>query len=129
MSGLNLWVGVGRLTADPELKYTAKGIAYLNFVLAIEKTSTKGKHTDFIRMTAWRGVAEGVASFAKKGMMFMVEGDLSSKSYPINGKKITQLNLSVKTATVIGGKKVTDGEDGDEAPWPEDEELSDDVNP
>ena len=53
---------MGRLTADPELRQTASGIASCNFSMAVDRAyrakDTGEKQVDFIRVTAWRQTAE-----------------------------------------------------------------------
>lgn len=120
---LNLFACVGRLVADPELKHTPNNVAYLQITLAVERNSkTNGQKTDFIKMVAWRNVAVGLSKFAKKGMMFMVEGDVQSKSNLIGDKKVNMLSISIRTATVIGGMKV---EEIDDYSFPEEDDDSD----
>ena len=57
---------VGRLTRDPELRYTGSGIAVVSFNLAVERNYTNAqgeRETDFINCVAWRGLAETLANF------------------------------------------------------------------
>ena len=69
---INRVVLVGRLTRNPELKYTANGIANLKFSLAVNRTYTGAngeRQADFINCMAWRGTAENMAKFLKKGSL------------------------------------------------------------
>ena len=75
---------VGRLTRNPELKYTANGIANLQFSLAVNRSYTGAngeKQADFINCTAWRGTAENMAKFLKKGALIGIEGRMETSSY------------------------------------------------
>lgn len=66
---------IGRLTRDPELIYTSSGIAKTTFTLAVNRKYNK-EETDFIRITAWRKLAEICANYTKKGLLVLVVGRL-----------------------------------------------------
>jgi single-strand DNA-binding protein len=70
----------GRLTRDPELRYTPNGVAVANFDLAVPRPGEK-KETDFIRIIAWKKTAELCADYLKKGRQVAVEGRLQIRSY------------------------------------------------
>lgn len=81
---INRVVLVGRLTRNPELKYTANGIANLQFSLAVNRSYTGAngeKQADFINCMAWRGTAENMAKFLKKGALIGIEGRIETSSY------------------------------------------------
>jgi single-strand DNA-binding protein len=71
---------IGRLTRDPELRYTPNGVAVTNFDLAVPRPGEK-KETDFIRIIAWKKTAELCADYLKKGRQVAVEGRLQIRSY------------------------------------------------
>jgi len=76
---LNKWVGMGRLTRDPELRRTGNGIAVVTFSIAVErdrKTKDGERETDFIDVVAWRNTAEFVSKYFSKGRMAIVEGKI-----------------------------------------------------
>lgn len=84
---LNRVVLVGRLTRHPELTYTASGIAKLQFSLAVNRTYTGAngeRQADFINSVAWRGTAENMAKFLKKGALIGIEGRIETSSYQTN---------------------------------------------
>jgi len=89
---INRVVLVGRLTRDPELRYTPNGAAVANFTLAINRpfTNQQGDHdADFIQVVVWRRQAENTANFVGKGSLVGVEGRLQTRSYENNeGRKI-----------------------------------------
>jgi single-strand DNA-binding protein len=75
---------IGRLTADPEMRYTSSGLPVANFTLAVDRgfTTKQGeKETDFIDIIVWRGLAENCAKYLKKGSMVAVDGRLQIRSY------------------------------------------------
>lgn len=81
---INRVVLVGRLTRDPELKYTTNGIANLRFSVAVNRTFTNQngeRQADFINCVAWRGQAENMAKFLRKGSLIGVEGRIETGSY------------------------------------------------
>lgn len=81
---INRVVLVGRLTRDPEMRYTQSGIAVTRFTLACDRpfSGQDGKkETDFIDCTVWRKQAENVAQYLKKGNMAGVDGRLQISSY------------------------------------------------
>lgn len=72
---LNKTILIGRLTADPELRYTPNGVAVSNFTLAVDRAYKKDE-TDFIDCVAWRKAAEALASNMQRGCMVAVDGRL-----------------------------------------------------
>ncbi len=81
---MNRVVLVGRLTKDPELRYTPAGAAVATFTLAVNRafTNQQGeREADFINCVVWRRPAENVANFLKKGSLAGVDGRLQSRSY------------------------------------------------
>ncbi len=81
---LNKWMGMGRLTRDPELKHTGNNVAVVSFTLAVDRDN-KGrdgeKKTDFIDIVAWRQTAEFISRFFSKGRMMVVEGKIQLREY------------------------------------------------
>lgn len=81
---MNHIVLIGRLTRDPELRYTPNGLAVANFDLAVDRPTTNQqgeRETDFIRIVAWQKQAELCANYLKKGRLVGVEGRLQIRSY------------------------------------------------
>ncbi|HHV92991.1 MAG TPA: single-stranded DNA-binding protein [Firmicutes bacterium] len=81
---LNRVILIGRLTADPELRYTQNGTAVTNFRLAVERpyTSQSGqREVDFIPVVVWDKQAETCANYLSKGRLVAVDGRLQVRSY------------------------------------------------
>jgi single-strand DNA-binding protein len=81
---LNTVVLIGRLTRDPDLRYTPGGTAVAGFTLAVDRpfTNQQGeRETDFIDIVCWRQLAEQVANHLGKGRLVAVEGRLQVRSY------------------------------------------------
>ena len=75
---------IGRLTKDPELRYTQSGTAVANFTLAVNRrfTNQNGeREADFINCQAWQKTAEFVANYFKKGQQMALEGRLQVRAY------------------------------------------------
>lgn len=81
---LNRVVLVGRLTKDPDLRYTPTGVPVATFTLACNRpyTNQKGeREADFINCVVWRKPAENVANYLKKGSLAGVDGRIQTRSY------------------------------------------------
>ncbi len=89
---LNRVVLVGRLTKDPDLRYTPNGVAVANFTIAVNRpfnSQQGGKDADFINCVVWRRAAENLANFMKKGSQVGVDGRLQSRSFDNSeGKRV-----------------------------------------
>ena len=75
---------VGRLTRDPELKYTQSNIAVASFSLAVNrnfKDANGEREADFINCVIWRQSAENLANWAKKGALIGITGRIQTRSY------------------------------------------------
>ena len=83
---MNIWVGIGRLTRDPDVKYTQSGKAVARFNLAIDRrrSADAEKQTDFIPCVAWEKTAEVIAQYVSKGQKIAVEGRIQTRSYDAN---------------------------------------------
>lgn len=81
---INRVVLVGRLTRDPELKYTQSGIAVVRFTLAVNRTfkNQQGEQeADFINCVAWRKQAENTANYLRKGSLAGIDGRIQTSSF------------------------------------------------
>lgn len=89
---LNRVVLIGRLTRDPELRYTSNGTATAQFTLAVDRPFTKQggeKEVDFIPIVTWRQLAETCANYLRKGRLTAVEGRIQTRNYENNeGRRI-----------------------------------------
>ncbi|NLJ23871.1 MAG: single-stranded DNA-binding protein [Firmicutes bacterium] len=81
---LNRVILIGRLTADPELRYTQSGTAVANFRIAVDRpfTNQSGeRETDFIPIVVWDKQAETCANYLNKGRLVAVDGRMQVRSY------------------------------------------------
>ena len=82
---------IGRITRDPELRYTSSNIATTRFTLAVNRPfqSQNGEQgTDFINVVVWRKQAENVKKYVSKGSLVAVEGRIQTGSYEKDGQRI-----------------------------------------
>ncbi|WP_059040645.1 single-stranded DNA-binding protein [Paenibacillus rubinfantis] len=89
---LNRVILIGRLTKDPDMRYTPAGVAITQFNLAVDRpfTSNGGeREADFIPIVTWRQLAENCANYLRKGRLAAVEGRIQVRSYDNNeGKRV-----------------------------------------
>lgn len=78
---MNQVVLIGRLCADPELRYTNNGTAVANFTLAVDRRFSKEKQVDFINIVVWKAQAENCAKYIAKGSQVAVEGRIQTRKY------------------------------------------------
>lgn len=80
---LNKVILIGRLTKDPELRYTQNGVAVARFTLAVDRRQVKDreKEADFIDIVVWQKQAETCANYLGKGRLVAVDGRLQIRSY------------------------------------------------
>jgi single-strand DNA-binding protein len=84
---------IGRLTADPQLKFTTgSGAAVATFSIAVERTFTKQdgqKEADFLNIVVWNKLAEHVANHLGKGRLVAVSGQIRTRNYQAqDGRKV-----------------------------------------
>ena len=104
---MNRVVLVGRLTKDPEMRTTSSGISQTRFTIAVNRRTANQngqREADFISCVAWRGTAETIAKYLKKGREIAVEGRLQTGSYDAqDGTKRYTTDVVVDNFTFIGG--------------------------
>ena len=105
---MNRVVLVGRLTRDPELRTTASGVSQARFTLAVNRrvANEEGQHeADFINCVAWRGLADTIYKYFKKGKEIALEGRIQTSSYEDkHGDTRWQTDVVVDNITFIGSK-------------------------
>ena len=75
---------IGRLTRDPELRYTGSGHPMAQFTVAVDRdfrNAAGERDTDFVNCVAWRKLAEQVGQYCTRGRLIAVEGRLQVRSY------------------------------------------------
>ena len=104
---------IGNLTRDPELTETASGVPVCHFSIAVNRgyaSSQDGeRQTDFFNCTAWRGQAETIARYTKKGNKVAVTGSVQLRNYEDNqGVKRTAVDIIAQDVEFLSPR---DGED------------------
>lgn len=87
---------IGNLTRDPELSETNSGISVCRISIAVNRRRTGDgePQTDFFNVTAWRGLADNVAKYCKKGNKIAVSGSIQLRQYEANdGTKRTAVDV------------------------------------
>lgn len=100
---------VGRLTKDPDLKYTGNGTAVATFTLAVNRNFTNQsgeREADFINCVIWRKPAETLANYAKKGVLIGVTGRIQTSSYDNQqGQKVYVTEVIADNFQLLESKK------------------------
>ncbi|HAA9000834.1 TPA_asm: single-stranded DNA-binding protein [Listeria monocytogenes] len=106
---MNRVVLVGRLTKDPDLRYTPAGVAVATFTLAVNRTFTNQqgeREADFINCVVWRKPAENVANFLKKGSLAGVDGRVQTRNYEGNdGKRVYVTEIVAESVQFLEPKQ------------------------
>ena len=93
---------MGRLTGDPELKTTQSGVSVTSFSVAVDRayrSKDQERQTDFINCVAWRGTAEFISRYFRKGQRIALQGSLQSRKYTANdGSQRTVYEVVVDNA-------------------------------
>lgn len=102
---------IGRMTADPELRYTGQNTAVCSFTLAVERDikADGEKQTDFIDCVAWRQAAEFICKYFTKGNMTAVTGRLQLRDWKDkDGNKRRSAEVVTEHIYFCEGKKVAE---------------------
>lgn len=105
---INRFIGIGRMTRDPELRRTNNGTAVTSFNLAINRTfqSSDGQEADFIPCVCWNKLAENVERYCSKGSLVGIEGELRSRSYDnSHGQKVFVVEALCSSVQFLETKK------------------------
>lgn len=90
---MNVVILTGRLTADPELRYTQQGTPCTSFNLAVDRAS-KDDTADFPTIVAWDKTAEFLQKYMSKGSKIVVRGEIRTRNYADNdgkNRKVTEV--------------------------------------
>ena len=124
---MNHIVLIGRLVADPVLRYTQSGVAVTSFTLAVDRNRSKEdgqRETDFIDVVTWRKQAETCVNYLTKGRLVAVSGRLQIRRYDdkdgIRRKAAEVVADRVQfldRAKQDGAEQASDWGSGDDAPF------------
>jgi single-strand DNA-binding protein len=98
---------IGRITRDPELRYTGSNIATTRFTLAVNRPfqGQNGEQgTDFINIVVWRKQAENVKKYCSKGSLVAVEGRIQTGSYEKDGQRVYTTDVVADSVQFLESK-------------------------
>ena len=104
---LNKLFLIGNITKEVELKTTPSGVSVCRFDLAVSRPYSQDgeKVTDFFECSAWRGTAEAIAKYCKKGSKICIVGSVQTRTYEDNeGKKRKVYDISVQDVEFLSPK-------------------------
>ena len=121
ISSLNKVILIGRLGADPELKYTPNGTAQAKINLATserwkDNDGNNQEKTEWHRIITWRRQAEFAGEWLKKGQLVCVEGKLQTRSWEQDGQKKYMTEVVADNITMLGSKGDTGGKSSESPP-------------
>ena len=105
---MNLVILTGRTTKDPELKYSASGVAYCKFTIAVNRMK-KDDGADFIFCTAFGKTAELICEYVRKGHQIGVQGRLQQETYEKDGASQSKTGVIVDKIEFLEGKEKSEG--------------------
>ena len=123
---------IGRLTANPELRYTASNVPFARFSLAVNRTFSNGngeRQTDFLNIIVWRKQAENVCNYLNKGSLVSVEGRIQTGSYDDkDGNKRYTTDIVADSVQFLESKGQSNGSNDNVTPYDYQEAPSNDVD-
>ncbi|MDV2621176.1 single-stranded DNA-binding protein [Pediococcus acidilactici] len=105
---INRTVLVGRLTKDPEIRYTQSGTAVANFTMAVNRQFTNAngeREADFIGCIIWRKAAENFCNYTHKGSLVGIDGRIQTSSYEKEGQRVYSTQVVVDSFSLLEPKQ------------------------
>ncbi|MCX6291126.1 MAG: single-stranded DNA-binding protein [Bacteroidetes bacterium] len=108
MSGINKVILVGHVGKDPEVRYLEGGVAVARFSMATSesyknKEGNKVEQTEWHNITVWRGLAEVVEKYVKKGQLLYIEGKIRNRTVGEGDNKKYYTDIIADNMTMLGG--------------------------
>lgn len=130
---LNRVILIGRLTRDPELRYTPNGTATANFNLAVDRPFANGngeREADFIPIVTWRQLAETCANYLRKGRLTAIEGRIQVRNYENNeGKRVYVTEVVADNVRFLESNRDQNHQESNTPPRNNNEPFPDDGKP
>lgn len=105
---LNVSILMGRLVANPELHHTPSGVSVTSFTIAVDRSYQKAgadRQADFIDIVAWRGTADFVCKYFRKGQLIAVQGSIQTRIYQDkDGNKRKAFEIVADKVSFCGSK-------------------------
>ena len=107
--GLNRWMGLGNLAADPELRVTPNGQSVLRLRLACsesykDRDGNWAERAEWVTVSVWGKRGESLSKHLAKGSRVFVEGSLRTSSYEKNGEKKYSTEIVASKVLFAGGR-------------------------
>jgi single-strand DNA-binding protein len=121
---MNHYVGIGRLTAAAELKYTASGVAVTKFSICIndvwkDKEGNRQEKSNFFNCVLWGKYGEVMQRLLTKGKQVGIEGKLEQSTWTDgNGNKHSQVTINVSNITLLASPRNENGGSNESEPEP-----------
>ena len=112
---MNNVIMMGRLTRDPEVRYTQSNVAYARFTVAVDRRGSRNNDggqeqtADFISCVAWRNTAEFIEKYIHKGTKICLNGRIQTGSYTNkDGQKVYTTDVVVDNVEFAESKNASD---------------------
>ncbi|MBW1716527.1 MAG: single-stranded DNA-binding protein [Deltaproteobacteria bacterium] len=108
---LNIVALIGRLGADPEIRYTPSGVPVANFRIAVneywtDQSGQKQERTHWFSCVAWKGLAETVERYLSKGSHVGISGSLQQRTWQNEaGETRSTVEIVVRNLTMLDSKR------------------------
>lgn len=102
---INRIIVIGRLVNTPELRFTQAGTSYARATIANEAVYKDKKHTNFIDVLAWGGLAENLSKYCEKGRKILVDGRLEVKKNTKDDKTYTNVTVIAENIDFLEAPK------------------------
>ena len=110
---MNKVILIGRLTRDPELRYTSSNVATATFSIAVDRNFTNQngeREADFINIVVWRKQAENCKNYLSKGSQVAVDGRIQTRNYEDkDGKRVYVTEVVADNVQFLGAKGNNNG--------------------
>jgi single-strand DNA-binding protein len=103
---MNKVIIVGRLTRDPEVRYTQSGKAVTSFSVAVETGFGENKRTDYVPVISWEKLSEVCGNNLTKGRRILVEGRLQIRDYEKDGQKRRSADVVAQNVEFLDNKQI-----------------------
>ncbi|HFC46692.1 MAG TPA: single-stranded DNA-binding protein [Dissulfuribacter thermophilus] len=125
--GVNKVILVGRLGADPEIRYTQAGTAVANFRIATNNRVKRGEEwvdePEWHRIVAWDRLAETCSQYLKKGMLVYIEGQLRTRSWEDqDGNRRWTTEIHARDMQMLESKGASESQESELEPPPVEED-------
>ena len=116
---MNKAILIGRLTKDPELRYTQNEKAVSNFTVAVNRQFTKEngeREADFINIVVWNKQAENTKQYLSKGSQVAIEGSMQTRSYKDDNDKTIYVTEVIASSVQFLDNKKSDQQENEVSP-------------